>query len=195
MSLKGTKTTCSGMEWNTLLGLLVRLKNDGKLREYLLISTGCYFGLRIGDLLNMKWNEVLDKDEFHITEGKTGKQRKITINKFVKEAIRYGADTLIQKGVFDPEGYILCNKYGKKLSRQFINLLLRNICRDYNIKVQNPSSHLLRKSFGKRCWESDGKSERALVYLSEIFSHSSLSVTKRYIGITDKVIADVYMKL
>lgn len=77
-----------------MLGLLVRLKNDNKLREYLLIATGCYFGLRIGDLLNLKWNDVLDKDEFYITESKTGKQRKVTINRYVKEAIKYVADTL-----------------------------------------------------------------------------------------------------
>jgi integrase len=195
MSIKGTKTTTNGMEWNTMLGLLVRLKNDGKLREYLLIATGCYFGLRIGDLLNLKWNQVLDRDEFNITEGKTGKHRKITLNRSVKEAINYVADTLTRQGVFNPDGYMFCNKQGGKFLRQFANHLLSEVCTEYNIKVQNPSSHLLRKTFGKRCWESDGKSERALVYLSEIFSHSSLAVTKRYIGITDKVIADVYMKL
>jgi integrase len=195
MSIKGTKTTTSGMEWNTAQGLIVRLKNDNKLREYLLIATGIYFGLRIGDLLNLKWNEVLDKDEFIITESKTGKQRKVTINKIVKEAIKYVADTLTREGVFNPEGYLFCNKHGGKLSRQFANHLLSEACMMYNVKVQNPSSHLLRKTFGKRVWESDNKSERALVYLSEIFSHSSLAVTKRYIGITDKVIADVYMKL
>jgi integrase len=195
MSIKGTKTATSGMEWNTMLGLLTRLKNDGKLREYLLIATGCYFGLRIGDLLNLKWNEVLDKDEIRIIEGKTGKHRKITINKFVKEAIRYVADILTREGAFNPQGYMFCNKYGNMLTRQYVNLLLHEICEDYNIKVQNPSTHTLRKTFGKRVWESDNKSERALVYLSEIFSHSSLAVTKRYIGITDKIIADVYMKL
>jgi integrase len=195
MSIKGTKTTTSGIEWNTVMGLLVRLKNDGKLREYLLIATGCYFGLRIGDLLNLKWEYVLDKEEFYITEGKTGKQRKITINKFVKEVIKYVADTLTREGVFNLEGYMFCNRYGNKLSRQFVNYLLREVFKEYGIKVQNPSSHTLRKTFGKRVWESDNKSERALVYLSEIFSHSSLAVTKRYIGITDKIIADVYLKM
>ncbi len=195
MSIKGTKTTTSGIEWNTVMGLLVRLKNDGKLREYLLIATGCYFGLRIGDLLNLKWEYVLDKEEFYITEGKTGKQRKITINKFVKEVIKYVADTLTREGVFNLEGYMFCNRYGNKLSGQFVNYLLREVFKEYGIKVQNPSTHTLRKTFGKRVWESDNKSERALVYLSEIFSHSSLTVTKKYIGITDKVIADVYLKL
>ena len=90
---------------------------------------------------------------------------------------------------------MFCNKHGNKLTRQFVNLLLHEVFKDYNLKAQNPSTHTLRKTFGKRVWESDNKSERALVYLSEIFSHTNLAVTKRYIGITDKVIADVYMNL
>ncbi len=195
MSNKGTKTTTSGLDWNSAMGLLVRLKNDDKMREYLLIAAGIYLGLRIGDLLNLKWEDVLDKDEFRITESKTGKQRKITINRFLKDALIYVSDKLTREGTFNPQGYMFCNKYGNKLTRQYVNLLLHEVCHDYNIKAQNPSTHTLRKTFGKRVWESDNKSERALVYLSEIFSHSSLSVTKKYIGITDKIIADVYMKL
>ena len=139
MSIKGTKTTTSGMEWNTMLGLLVRLKNDNKLREYLLIATGCYFGLRIGDLLNLKWNQVLDKDEFTITESKTGKQRKITINRSVKEAICYVADTLTRQGVFNLDGYMFCNNRGGKLSRQFINHLLAEAFREYNCEYVRAS--------------------------------------------------------
>ena len=195
MSNKGTKTTTSGLDWNSAMGLLARLKNDDKMREYLLIAAGIYLGLRIGDLLNLKWEDVLDKDEFQITESKTGKQRKITVNRFLKDVLIYVADKLTREGTFNPQGFMFCNKYGNKLTRQYVNLLLHEVCNDYNIKAQNPSTHTLRKTFGKRVWESDNKSERALVYLSEIFSHSSLSVTKKYIGITDKIIADVYMKL
>jgi hypothetical protein len=53
----------------------------------------------------------------------------------------------------------------------------------------------LRKTFGKAVWERDGRSERSLIYLSEIFSHISIATTRRYIGVTEKQIADVYLKL
>ena len=43
------KTTTSGMDWNVMLGLTHRLKHDRNLKFYLLILTGCYFGLRAGD--------------------------------------------------------------------------------------------------------------------------------------------------
>jgi hypothetical protein len=41
MSRAGTKTTTSGLEWNTMLGLTHRLKQDGNLTFYLLILSGC----------------------------------------------------------------------------------------------------------------------------------------------------------
>jgi integrase len=195
MSLKHTKTTTSGLEWTSMLGILVRLKQEKDHRAYLLIATGCYFGLRIGDLLNLKWVDLLEKDEFIITEQKTGKKRKITINIFVKESLSLVAEAETISGKFDPNGYLFKNRQANKITIQFANLMLHEVFRKYNVRVQNGSTHTLRKTFGKRVWEMDNKSERSLVYLSEIFSHSSIATTKKYIGITDKQIADVYLKL
>lgn len=195
MSLKHTKTTTSGIEWNAMHGLLARLKHDRKHKEYLLIATGCYFGLRIGDLLNLKFYQVLDKDEFIITEQKTGKERKITINSFVKDVISFIANDRIRRGTFDSDGFLFSNRYGERITVQYANHVLHKTFEQYNIRVQNGSSHTLRKTFGKRVWDKDGRSERALVYLSEIFSHSSINTTKKYIGITEKQIQDVYLSL
>ena len=195
MSKKGSITTTSGMDWNTMIGLTNRLKKDGKLREYLLITTGCYFGLRAGDLLNLKWNDVIDKDEFYVIEQKTKKRRKITINGSVKEALSFVKNFLIKEGTYANNNYMFPNRKGQKITIQFINKILHKTLDRYSVSVQNPSTHTLRKSFGRRVWEMDGKSERALVYLSEIFSHSSINTTKKYIGITEQNIADVYLKL
>lgn len=195
MSLKNTKTTTSGLDWNSMLGLLVRLKQDKNYRTYLLIATGCYFGLRIGDLLNLKWIDVFEKDEFILIEQKTNKKRKITINSFVKDALSFVAEINVTSGKFDIDGYLFQNRQDNKITVQFANLMLHEVFKNYNVRVQNGSTHTLRKTFGKRVWEMDNKSERSLVYLSEIFSHSSIATTKKYIGITEKQIADVYLKL
>lgn len=183
------------MDWNSMLGLLVRLKQEKDFRAYLLIATGCYFGLRIGDLLNLKWIDLFEKDEFIITEEKTGKKRKITINSFVKEALSFVANANITASRFDIDGYLFQNRQRDRITVQFANYMLHEVFKKYNVSVQNGSSHTLRKTFGKRVWEMDGKTERALVYLSEIFSHASIGTTKKYIGITEKQIADVYLKL
>jgi site-specific recombinase XerD len=35
----------------------------------------------------------------------------------------------------------------------------------------------------------------ALIYLSEIFNHSSIAVTRRYLGIRQEQLKDIYMNL
>jgi integrase len=55
--------------------------------------------------------------------------------------------------------------------------------------------YTLRKTFGKRVWEMDGQSERSLVYLSQIFNHSNVGITRRYIGIVQEDIRNIYLNL
>lgn len=188
-------TTTSGMDWNTMLGLATRLKEDRYYRDYLLIIAGCYFGLRINDLLSLRWDDVLNKTEFVLTEQKTKKNRRITINKKVQDALNFCSNELRSNGNCGINDYLFSNRWGGRLTVSYINKRLKVIFQQYNVKVANPSSHTLRKTFGKRVYEADNKSERALVYLSEIFSHSSISTTRRYIGITQEQIADVYLSL
>lgn len=183
------------MDWNVMLGLTQRLKQDKQYRDYLLITTGCYFGLRIGDLLSLRWDDVLDKDEFVIVEQKTGKKRKITINPKVQDAMEQYVKQRKAENRFQPKGFVFSNRWDSSLTISYVNKRLKVIFNKYNVSVKNPSSHTLRKTFGKRVYESDSKSERALVYLSEIFSHSSTSITRKYIGITQQQIADVYLSL
>ncbi len=70
--------------------------------------------------------------------------------------------------------------------------MLKSIFQDKKIQV---SSHTLRKSFARRVYENMNQSEDALVLLSEIFSHSSVSITRRYLGIRRETIANVYLSL
>lgn len=189
------KTTTSGMEWNTMLGLTDRLKRDGYHRDYLLIIMGCYFGLRISDLLSIKWKDVMMVDDLIVLESKTKKQRRITINDKVKEAIDFCSNELKLKKSFNDDNYILVNRWGSKLTISYINKRLKAIFIKYNVKVQNASSHTLRKTFGKRIFEMDNQSERSLIYLSDIFRQSSTAITRRYIGITQEQIKNVYLNL
>jgi len=189
------QTTTSGLEWTIMWGLSQRLKHDKHHRDYLLITIGCYFGLRITDLLSLRWEDLLEKDKFILSEQKTNKPRRITINPRVTEAVNYCYHQMKAVNHHYPNGYIFSNRWGSPVTVSYINKRLKVIFTKYNISVKNASSHTLRKTFGKRIYEADGKSERALVYLSEIFSHSSIAITRRYIGITDEQIADVYLSL
>ena len=191
MSVKGTKTTCSGLEWNEMLGLLTQLKKDKYWQEFLLITIGCYLGLRGSDILNLRWNDLLEKTKLHLRERKTGNIRYISINEQCQENILLAWNN----NQSDRENYIFTNRKRKRISIQYINRRLKWIFEKYRVKTDNPSTHTLRKTFGKRVYEMHDKSENSLIMLSLVFSHSSLAITRRYLGITQEQIQDVYLSL
>ncbi len=178
-----------------MLGLCAELKRDGLHRDYLLIIMGCHFGLRISDLLKLTWKDVYNQESMIIKEGKTGKQRKINLHERVHEALDFCKPHLFTGPDLTIDHPILANRWGCTLTVSYVNKRLKWIFSRYRIKTQNASSHTLRKSFGKRVYEQNGETDKALVFLSEIFGHSNTAITRRYLGITQEEIADAYLKL
>lgn len=193
MSLAGSKTTTGFLPWEIFTQLLLKLQRDGEYKFCTLIGIGCYTGLRISDILNLKWDDVLEKDILSLDEKKTKKHRKIKINNDLKALL---VKSYVQMKSPAPTQFVFVNKYGTKAIRlQWVNEKLKRLFKEYNIKTTNPSSHTLRKTFGRRVWELNNYSEKSLVLLSEIFNHSSVQVTKRYLGIKEEEIFDVYDQL
>lgn len=186
-------TTTSGMEWNDFLELLNRLHTDGNNRFYLLIGIGCYTGLRISDILTLKWTDVLNKDTIRLQEKKTGKSREIRFNGKLTGIINEGWKQT--PGPDREHEYIFSNRSGTPLSVQYVNRTLHDIFFKYRINVQNGSSHSLRKTFGKRVYEQHGKTENILIILSKIFNHSNIGITREYLGLTKQVIDNIYVNL
>ncbi|MDB4121502.1 tyrosine-type recombinase/integrase, partial [bacterium] len=89
-------------------------------------------------------------------------------------------------------GFIFLSQKGHVFVTQSINRRLKSI---FPQKNKNISSHSLRKSFGRRVWTNNNESESSLIKLSEIFNHSSIKITRTYLGITQDEIEDVYMNL
>ena len=166
-------------------------------REYkftLLISTGVFTGLRISDLLTLKYSDFVKKDVLKIKEKKTGKVRSIKINKDLHQII----DRIIVKlNINDLNTLIFVNRYGtKSIDKSYVNVRLKEIFKRYRIKVGgNISTHTFRKTLGRRVMEVNNYSNESLVLLMELFGHSSMGITKRYLGIREQEIHDVYDSL
>jgi len=195
MEKKNLKTECSGIEWGQFLTLTEKLKRNKEYKFLLLVSLGGYCGLRIGDLLNLKWVNIMNKDELELQEGKTGKHRKITFNETLKEIISLCYNNARFNPGFEINDIVFCNKNKKALTRQYINRQLHIIFKENRVKVQNGSSHTLRKTFGRRVYEMNDNSEASLILLSSIFNHTSTSITRKYIGLTQEKIQNVYLNL
>lgn len=193
MSLKYSTTTADYLEWNTMLNLIRKLFKDGNYRMSLLIGCGCFFGLRISDILSLSWDMLLDSDSFTLIEKKTGKNRIIKINSGFQNHIKDCFKALnIQNKL---EKCFISNKKSV-YSVQRINVILKEIKEKYNLKIEHFSTHSLRKTFGRKVVEQAGEnSEMALIKLSELFNHSSPMITRRYLGLRHEELMNVYEEL
>ena len=191
MSKKHSFTTADYIPWDTMLTLVRRLYSDGDYRFSLLIGCGSFFGLRISDLLKLTWEMLLGGDSFMLYEKKTGKRRIVKINKGFQKHIRECYNAL--KITCRQQPCFVSNK-GGVYSIQRINAHFKEIKVKYGLKVKNFSTHSLRKTFGRKVVESagPGREEMALIRLSELFNHSSVQISRRYLGLRQEELSEVY---
>ena len=190
MSLKYSNTTADFLQWDEAMNLIRKLAKDGNYKMSLLIALGCFTGLRISDILSLRWNQVLDTDEFTIIEHKTKKKRTIRVNLQLKKHIRDCYEHIEPVGINAP---ILISQKGTVFSIQRINGVLKEIKRKYRLQIGNFSCHSLRKTFGRQVYNMNSdSSELALVKLMELFNHSSVSITKRYLGLRQEELLNTY---
>jgi integrase len=195
MPLLGQKTTATHLEWHVITTLLLKLQKDKNYRLALLIGIQAFTGLRVGDVLKLKYSDFLNKSDLTIVEQKTKKHRIIRLNNSLKELVSNAYKSQMIK---NPDEQIFLNRYGTKLiSVQYVNRALKKTMLRYKL-TNDPTqikSHLLRKSFGRHVYEMNNKNDMGLIILSELFQHSSPSVTRLYLGIKQQELADVYENL
>jgi integrase len=194
MSLPGQRTTTTSMNWDDFKSLISKLERDGELKFCLLIATGVFTGLRISDLLQLKWCQFENTEILTIQEKKTKKTRRIKINADLRDIVERIRKKMV---VNDTNQYLFLNRYGTKpIDKSYVNLKLKEIFKRYDINVEgNISSHLFRKTLGNRVMKLNNYSNESIVLLMELFSHSSPSITRRYLGLREKEILDVYDSL
>ena len=59
MSLKYSSTTADYLVWSDAMNLIRKLAKDGNYKISLLIALGCFTGLRISDILALRWKQYL----------------------------------------------------------------------------------------------------------------------------------------
>ena len=164
----------------------------GEVRNHVLIVLGVHTALRISDLLRLRWEDVFDfekgrvRPSIDLIEKKTRKAKTIALNKAAVNALTLYAQTAAVPGHFLIEN----RQTGKAISRIQAYRIIR--AGSEALGFQNRvSCHSLRKTFGYFAWKS-GVSPAVIL---EIYNHSSLSVTRRYLGITQDDKDAVYLGL
>ena len=187
MSANGTVTTADYLNFDKTLNLAMKmLKNDSQYKIGFLIVLGINSGLRISDLLGLTYTD-LNGEYIELKEKKTNKHRQIKINDYIKQAIK-----LLKNRSGIETGHIFTSNQNTIISIQYVNRKLKEVLKE---KGKNISSHTLRKTFGRRVWQNNNESDKALIFLSDIFNHTNAAITRRYLGIRQEEISEIYMNL
>ena len=189
------------------------LLDHRRYRDYLLYVCGINFGLRAGDLLDLRVGHLVTgagaiKDRFDILEKKTKDTRKtmqlrtIYVNEAVEDALCLYLDDLMDKGgeikLNDPL-FPNCSNNGKSdpkpMTRRGLDVLLKRIINEECGLPTRAGTHCLRKTFAYHFIMSAPDRTRAIETLQRVFGHSSQTVTLHYAGITDDEIMRTYRSL
>lgn len=184
MSLKNSYTTSDCLQWDSATNLVRKLYRDKNYRISLLVGCGIFFGLRISDLLQLTWEMLLSNDaKFTITEVRINKE----FQKHIKDCY-----TALNIQNLNELCFLSGKGRNKVYSIQWINIVLKELKSKYNLKIDHFSTHSLRKTFGRKVFESSENAELALVKLMELFNHSSVTITKRYLGLRQEELLNTY---
>lgn len=182
------------MDWDDFRSLVAKMERDGQYKYCLLLAIGVFTGLRISDLLQIRFDQIENGEILTVQEKKTKKIRRIKINPDLKVIVKR---IKTKMGVTDPEEFIFLNRYGTKpIDKSWVNVQLKKYFKKYGVQMDgNISSHMFRKTLGNRVLKLNNYSDESVILLMHLFGHSSPAITKKYLGIREREILDVYDSL
>lgn len=180
----------------------------GKYRDNMLFIVGINFGLRVSDLLTLRFCHLINdnltfKETFPVFEIKTRNTRKrkrnryITINEAVVEAVTLFLEKTpnvsLSDYMFRSEATNRSSE-NKPMDRRSVNDIMYMFKEELGLTMKL-SSHSLRKTFGYHQMVMSNNDPRQLLLLQKMFGHKTSAQTLDYIGITEEEIAKAYKAL
>lgn len=168
-------------------------------RNKMIFLVGINLGIRVSDLCCLRYSFFIKengtfKDGYKLQPKKTKKTGKFVplyFNDVVKKAI---IDYMEEYPIDDLNDYLFKSKKGEHITERPLGSIIKCAAKEAGIE-RNINSHSLRKTFGYWIYHKAADKNNALIILQTIFSHSSPSVTARYIGLTDNEVSDVFNEL
>ncbi|MCT6889791.1 MAG: site-specific tyrosine recombinase XerD [Lactobacillus sp.] len=168
------------------------IKKKLGLRDRALLETLYATGIRVSELINLKFTDLHEELKLIKVFGKGSKERLIPISKVAlswidsyKEKVR---DPLILK-VGKNTDFIFLNSRGGSLTRQAVWQIIKHYCKMAGIQ-KNVTPHTLRHTFATHLLENGAD----LRVVQEILGHSDISTTQIYTNLSQKHIIQVYEK-
>lgn len=155
-------------------------------RDLLLFTIGINSTLRIGDILNLRVGDVIG-DYIDLREQKTGKLKRIKINRAIKDAV----NSYVDKNASHSDWLFPSRKGNAPISRVQSWRILNDAAKRAGLGNIRFGTHSMRKTAAYHAYKSGVE----LPILMRVLNHSSEKETLRYIGIESEQIDEVYENL
>ncbi len=187
------KRSTKPLKWKEAKKALLFLESEEKYHYLLIIAVGFYTGYRIGDMLELKY-EDFEGDALNITERKTSKQRPVPVIGDLRRIVTLCQEQFNRK----PEHYLFIRTRfftNQPITTAAAITRIRKALQFAGVKGKHLTAHTLRKTFALRYYELARETEgdyRALNELSKQLNHASTEVTRRYIGLEEQIVQNIF---
>lgn len=188
-------------EVETAIYKMKRTKNRREIRNSLFFSICLYTGLRVSDVLQLKWGDIWDYSKgrpfqsMTLIQKKRKKLREVIIGKSLTRDIKFTfswmMDDYTARSGRQSDGPLSHHYVFRRLSggdtlqpmdRRGADKMIKEMAAKYKFS-QGSSAHSFRKSVGHEMFTRNGGDYNALLITSEALTHSNPVTTLRYIGI------------
>lgn len=161
----------------------IDISTEDGLEKRLLIEMFYSTGCRVGEMVNVKINDIDLKNKTIKVMGKGSKERIVYFGDY---ASKYLEMYLLGK---DRKGYLFTNKKGEKLTIEEVEYIIKDIMKHISNKT-HVTPHTLRHTFATHLL-NNGADIRTV---QELLGHANLSTTGIYTHVSSDRLKDVYFK-
>ena len=176
-------------EIDALLAAIDLSKNEGH-RNRAMLETLYSCGLRVSELVGLRFSDLFFEEGFIRVIGKGNKERLVPVSPQVQKEIEIYQQHIrnhltIQKG---SENIVFLNRRGAQLTRVMVFTIIKNLAEAIGLK-KNISPHTFRHSFATHLIEG-GANLRAI---QEMLGHESITTTEIYTHLDQRFLRDAIL--
>ena len=178
-------------EYNELEELFNACNLDNALgqRDRLILEMLYATGVRVGELVNIKIEDIDESSRTILILGKGNKERYVTYGDYCSEIL----DLYLKEGYaklnINNSPYLFLNSKGGRISDRGVRYILDQIIKKTSIK-KNISPHMIRHSFATHLLNAGAD----LLSVQKLLGHESIKATQIYTHVTTDRLKEVYFK-
>lgn len=170
--------------YNDLLDILEESTKDSDgVRDRLIIEMLYATGVRVSELINIKYEDIDFNNRRIVVCGKGNKERIVYYGEYAEEVLKEYMSTHEK----NKQGYVFTNSHNEQITDRGIRYIIDNIMKRLSVKV-HVTPHVLRHTFATDMLNNGCD----IKIVQELLGHASLRTTEVYTHVTNERLKEVY---